>query len=131
MKNIKTLILLLCLLCLASSCRKEETVSVIGSWELVSVQDVPVSEGLSVWLDFSSDGFSLYQRAEENVCYQKFTGTWTLTGKVLSGKYSDGSLWASDYTVAVSGSELTLTSSGTPQETMRYRKASLPAGIGQ
>lgn len=116
------------------SCHKEPAVSadsLIGHWQLVSIDGDAVgtksfsdSQGLSVWISFSSDSFDLYQKAGKEVSYSHYKGTWTLSEGTLSGKYSDGSAWASSYDVALDGEFLTLTS---PTEVQKFHKeASLP-----
>lgn len=131
MRNIKHIILTIIILIFATGCKKEANLSenIIGSWELVSVDGNPVAAELSVWLDFTADGFSIYQRAESEAMYEKFEGTWSLSGTTLSGSYKDGTSWGSSYSVTVSGEDLTLTSASSPQEVTHYRKSPLPSSV--
>ena len=97
---------------LAASCGKKDKLSVVGCWQLESLEtraavgDVEVD----IYVSFASDrSFELYQMIGEGR-YRRFTGTYTLTGTVIDGTYSDGSKWGSAYDVSVEGKTLTLTS---------------------
>ena len=96
---------------LVVSCGKKDKLSVVGCWQLESLEtraavgDVEVD----VYVSFTPDkSFELYQMIGEGR-YRRFTGTYTLTGTVLDGSYSDGSKWGSAYDVSVSKGTLTLT----------------------
>lgn len=131
MHNIKHIILTVIIFIFAQGCKKEANLSenIIGSWELVSVDGNSVPAELSVWLDFTADGFSIYQRAESEAMYERFEGTWSLIGTTLSGCYMDGTSWGSSYSAAVSGEELRLTSATSPQEVTLYTKSPLPSSV--
>ena len=99
-------------------------VSVKGAWELSSVT-TKTSIGsiqVNVYLDFTTDSFTLYQKIGEGR-YTVYSGIYTLSENSLSGSYSGGKAWG-PYTVAVSDGTLTLTSPG-GEETDVYRKISL------
>ena len=126
----KVILLIFCVIGLFSSCRKEESpaLQIVGSWELIMLDGSTVPSELSVWLDFSDDGtFAIYQRADSQVLYRRLVGRWSVTGDMLHGTYDDGSSWASAYKIALSGPELTLTSS--EEETTVYVKKPLPASV--
>lgn len=85
-----------------------------------SVPDEP-----SVWLDFSGNGrIIIYQRADPEAFYRRITGSWSVTGRTISGTYDDGSAWASEYEITISGTIMTLTSSG--NEVTVYTRQTLP-----
>lgn len=125
----KFLIMLAALLMVAvvGGCKKDSgnklSEQIIGSWELSAVdftRSVMIGDVfVEVYVDFLSDGsFTLSQvlgagRAEE------FSGTWTLTGSTLSGTYSDGTAWGTDYEASVTDDVLTLVSGG---DTYRYTR---------
>ena len=128
--------LLLCLVAgmlLLGACNKpegggegggEETkLSVEGSWELsgVTTKATVGSVNVSVYVTFASGQFTLYQKIGEGR-YTQFTGTYTLSGNALTGKYADDKAWG-PYTAALSGGNLTLTSAG-GKEVDTYRKVS-------
>ena len=113
MKNIARIaaICILLAICL-SGCKKKDGVSVVGCWQLESIEtrasigDVEVD----VYLRFAADKtFEIHQMLGEGR-YRHFTGTYTLTGKVLDGTYEDGTKWGSSYEVANGKGTLTLTS---------------------
>lgn len=108
---------------------EEDKLSVEGAWELSGVA-TKVSVGsvdVSVYMEFASGKFTLYQKIGEGR-YSKFDGTYTLSDKSLSGKYSDGTSWG-PYTAAMSGSNLTLTSAG-GREVDTYKKiSSIPSTV--
>lgn len=107
------------------SCRKEPVLtsdSLYGIWHLVSIDADPVgtksfsdAEGLDVWMNLQGSSFVLYQKAGSNTSYNQFEGTWSLSGTMISGKYADGSLWASSYEVFLDGDYLTLSTASEVQ----------------
>lgn len=124
----KTLSIILSSFVLAVSCGKnKDVISIVGSWELCDYQTKSVTIGqqpVSVFVDFASDGtFELRQKTGSEQRFTEYSGTWNLAGDMLSGKYVDGSSWASTYTVTLSGDKLTLTSSTIPAEVMTFQKA--------
>lgn len=126
----KTFLFIVSSFVLAVSCGKnKDGISIIGSWELCDYQTKSVTIGqqpVSVFVNFASDGtFELRQKTGSEQRFTEYTGTWNLAGDMLSGKYEDGSSWASTYTVALSSERLTLTSSTVPAEVMTFRKAQI------
>ncbi len=72
--------------------------SPIGEWALTEWND---SKDLpfGVYLRLNEDNtFDLYQHTA-NVLWVHYTGTYSLNGNTLSGVYSDGESWATDYTI--------------------------------
>lgn len=125
-------ILFIALAFILTSCHKEpkpvSAEEIIGTWTLEHFGGVPAGE-LSIWIDFQSSSFDIYQRASSDVSYEHFTGEWTITAGVLSGKYSDGTSWASSYNAEISeDGKLVLVSSSTEEESI-YRKADFPSGF--
>lgn len=104
-----------------------------GDWELTSVQQaksaVIGSETVSVYLRFTEKEFEIYQIIGSGNP-RKYSGTYTLSGNTLSGKYSDknNTPWASSYDVKVDGGTLTMVPSG-KSETNVYKKTSIPASV--
>lgn len=107
----------LTVLCLAAlSCGKSnkdsetKSLKVTGSWVLSRVEtkaptvgDVPVE----IYIDFASgSAFTLYQKLGEGK-FTKFTGTYTVSGKELSGSYTGGSAWG-PYEMELSEDQLVL-----------------------
>lgn len=89
--------------------KKTQNVDIVGKWELVDMQTKSVQIGgyeVSVFLDFRSDKtFSLSQILGDGRA-REFSGTWSLTGNALSGKYSDGTSWGAGYKVKIEDEQL-------------------------
>ena len=109
----KRLLYLTIIILLSVSCKKDNqevqkiplSEQIIGEWELV---DIEVTKGamlgeeiIEVTLVFNTDmTFSIRQM----LGYGRpvtYTGTWTMPEDILSGTYSDGKRWASDYKVSI------------------------------
>ncbi len=104
---------------------KDTKLDITGIWQLTRVETRSATIGsqtVNVYIEFSSGSFTLYQNLGGDR-YEKFTGTYSLYGNLLSGTYSTGASLASTYTVEVEGSTMTLTTSG-GQEADVYSKIS-------
>lgn len=102
---------------------KETPVDVTGDWELQNV------ENTSVYVSFGQDGdFQLYQKLGEGR-YRKFTGVYTVDVNIVSGTYSDGTSWGTDYKASISGLELTMVSLGGSGTAYTYASASIPDSV--
>lgn len=110
MKKI-TLFALAVLLLVFSGCKKETkdlATLLIGDWQL-SAYEQPVSksitigdEKIDVFVSFVALDFGFYLRQSIGEGYLKtFSGSWTLAGNTLSGKYLDGAPWGSTYTIDI------------------------------
>lgn len=83
----------------------------VGEWHLVSWNGAAPGV-FDAYVSFASDKtFEIYQQIEQ-VGYQKYTGSYLIGNKMLSGKYSDNTPWGSSYEVSFdeSGNTLTLVS---------------------
>ena len=117
-----------------SSCggEKEDPLNVIGSWKLANLETKAVSLGgqqVDVYMTFNDDfSFELYQKIGSAGRYKHYHGTWTLTGTVLDGRYSDNTPWASSYEVTQNKEKTTLvlTCAG---EVYTYSKTNIPSDI--
>lgn len=120
------------------SCGKEQpidaTVDITGSWhltELIEIDTRSVTIGqeiVDIYLDLAKDNtFRLYQMVGTGK-YRCFTGTWSLNENTLSGIYSDGTPWGTQYEVELNetSTELTLTGKG---EKYVYSKELIPEKI--
>lgn len=107
-----------------------DTVDVTGCWELARVETKSAtvgSETVDVYIQFQSGSFELYQRIGDSPRYTKFTGTYSLDGTRLGGKYDNGTAWATSYEVSKQGTDLIL-SCGSEKDV--YKKiASLPSNL--
>ena len=122
-----------------ASCRKnnlsgeKEVLDIVGVWELSAIDITKAAtlgdETVNVYVDFAPDNsFTLYQLLGEGR-YSVYTGSWTLSGDYLFGNYSDGSNWASSYTITVSKVALVLTTSDGSQITTYRRIDEVPASV--
>lgn len=110
----------------------EEPFSVTGEWQLsqISTKASIGGQTVDVYVAFNEDGsFELYQMIGTGR-YRKFTGTWSLLEKVLSGSYTGGGKWASDYNVELDEARTTMTLTTLDgSETTVYRKQAIPADV--
>ena len=111
--------------------KDEMPIDITGDWNLVNIQTKSATLGgqtVDVYILFSSDkSFTLYQMIGQGR-YHKYSGTWSMTGATLTGKYSDGKQWGSSYEVErLSSGEITLTSASGEVDT--YRKATIPSSV--
>lgn len=130
-------LLLLSLSFLSANCHhdpQEDPLVIDGQWQITQFSTKTVNIGdqpVDIYINFISGGsFEMYQMLGTGR-YRKFTGTWNLTDKLLSGSYSDGQPWASTYEVSMDEARtlLTLTSTATPQEVSTYRKQTIPQDV--
>lgn len=113
-----------------SDSKEENPIDVTGEWELSKVETKSVKigdESVTVYVKFDGGTFTLYQVLGKGRP-RKYTGTYTLSDNLLSGKYSDGSNWGSSYTVSASGSTLNLAQTG-GKEIDSFRKTNIPQDI--
>ena len=92
--------------------KNDKAIDITGTWELINIEITKAAqlgeESIEVEITFNSDKtFSLSQVLGEGRA-QEFSGTWQLTDKTLTGKYSNGKAWGSSYEVSVENSTLTM-----------------------
>ena len=83
----------------------------VGEWHLVSWNGAAPAYSMLTCRSLPDKTFEIYQQIEQ-VGYQKYTGSYLIGNKMLSGKYSDNTPWGSSYEVSFdeSGNTLTLVS---------------------
>lgn len=98
--------------------------AIVAEWHLVKVSGLNTVP--QVYVNFASDlSFELYQQVGEGR-YRKYDGTYTVTGSLVSGKYSDGEKWGSDYEASFDESDnLVLTAQNGSAEVCTYKKEAL------
>ena len=134
----KWILIAACALALAAGCKKTPEpgpakADIVGEWQLNSVATKATIAGktVNVYVAFTADGsFELYQQLGQG-WYQYYSGTWTLSDdNVLSGRYSNGSEWGSEYAVVQNGNTMTLTTAaGEGKETDTYTKTMIPDAV--
>jgi hypothetical protein len=114
----------------ATGCKKDEKpidcqATLPGEWHCT-----PEGIDADIYAAFNVDGsFDLYQKAGEGR-YRHYTGTWECKGNTLSGDYSDGTPWGSDYTVNFSDQDnMTFTALNGSEEIMAYTRESVPTEV--
>ena len=115
---------------LALSCRKYESgVDISGEWHLVSTGELSM-ESIDVYVSFGKGTFVLYQKLGEGR-YYVYSGTYSLSGSLLSGSYSDGTSWGSDYDIALDpgGELLTMTARNGSGEVSTYERKAVPEEV--
>lgn len=110
----------------------EEPLNVAGQWELLDIQTKSVEIGdveVGVFMEFKSDNtFAIWQKQGEGR-HRKYTGTWTLTGSHMTGKYSDGKSWGAEYDVKIESGNLYMSETKKNMQTYVYSKCSIPSDL--
>lgn len=124
------------LLALSAGCSKDDDgpkypdSGVVGEWHLTEWIDGTHSE-FDVYIEFLSDGkFNSYEKVETSV-YVRRSGNFTIDGTRLSGRYSSGKPWKTDYAFELSGDgkTLTMTSDTGIAEVSVYTRSAIPEAI--
>ena len=100
---------------------------IIGEWELMDIETTKGAmlgeEKVEVTIIFNQD---MTFTIEQMLGYGRpvtYKGTWTLPEDVLSGTYSDGKKWASDYKVVMEEDTMYMTPNlETAIETCTYKR---------
>ena len=128
MKTIFKFILALSVFAASVSCGEKDngpavSEKIVAEWHLVNVSGM--TSVPQVYVNFSQDlSFELYQKVGEGR-YRKYEGTYTVAGSVVSGQYSDGEKWGSDYKASFEGENMTLTAQNGSEEACTYEKKAL------
>lgn len=114
-----------------ASCQSEETAlkeEIVGDWHYSAVEN---GIYMDVWLSLSPDGtFKLYQLVGKGA-YWSSTGTYTVdTAKsIISGRYSDMTMWAHDYEFDIIVNTLKMTAVDAPSHVVKYRRKAIPSDV--
>lgn len=103
---------------------------IVGEWHLTTWNQSSPAD-FDVYMEFLSDGrFNIYQKVETSL-YVKYSGDYIASDSRLSGRYSDGVSWGSDYTYELSddGNTLTMTSNTDNAEVSVYTKTPIPGQV--
>lgn len=121
---------------IASGCGKEnkedKALDITGQWELIDIQTKAAQIGdaaIEVYIEFKEDNtFSMWQMLGVGR-HEKMSGTWTLTGNVLNGKYSDNKDWGTGYNVSIESDNLYMTEMKTGSEVCVYGRCTIPSDL--
>lgn len=101
---------------------------IIAEWHLVSVSGMASSSVPQVYIAFASDlTFEMYQKVGDVMRYRKYDGIYKVSGNVVTGKYSDGEDWGSEYVVSFENEHMVMTAQNGSAEVCRYEKKALSA----
>lgn len=125
----KSIYILIALLLVATGCKKDKPVDyaklIIGEWHCA-----PETFEADVYLALDTDGtFDLYQQIGEGR-HRHYSGEWEINENVLSGIYSDGQAWGSNYQVSFSGGDaMSLKALNGSEEVMKYSREAIPSEV--
>ena len=98
---------------------------IVGEWHYSGEE---LGQAVDVYLGFDADGsFDLYQMIGEGL-HRYYTGTYSIEGAVVSGVYSNGNPWASDYSVSFQDGSMTMKSTSVDYS-ITYTKKIIPDEI--
>lgn len=133
--NMKKYIYILLLLFLFASCKKSEheaqriplSEQIVGKWELHNIEITKAAvlgeEIIKISIYFSETNTFIIEQMLGSGRPVTYTGLWSMIDDLISGTYSDGNRWASDYKVLIDGDILTLTPSvEAASETQIYKR---------
>lgn len=137
MKTLKIWSLFVVMLLVASSCEKTNTPNppaaglenIYNEWKLAEWGGA--ESEFSVYIDFNEDGtFEIYQQVYD-LSFSKFSGSFTISGDILSGVYTNGDMWKSDYKVSLDteGKVLTMVSQEDVPVTGIYNTTTIPEDV--
>ena len=135
MKNIYKILMLVCVAFISLSCGGKKgsdgpqvAGQMVAEWHLVSVSGLSTSAVPQVYINFASDmKFEMYQKVGDVMRYRKYVGTYKVSGNVVTGTYSDGEDWGSEYAVSFDNELMVMTAQNGSAEVCRYEKKALSA----
>lgn len=133
MKRFAIIISLMFALCSCKEAKENVSLDITGEWQIADMiltKAVQVgNEKVDIYMSFSADNtFNLWQFLGYGR-YKHFAGTWELSGDILTGKYSDGSVWGNVYKVSVSDDILTMEATQNSTDIYKYTRTVIPDSI--
>ena len=129
----KILYILAAAICLLTSCEKQLKFpeKLYGDWFCHSTS--LTSTDVYVYVTFNADSFILYQKIGDGA-YRVYNGTYTLTPGadglyILTGEYSDGTPWGTEYAVLSSSNDTMVLTAGDVTETYTRVADGIPADV--
>lgn len=126
------------LIVLLVSCQHKEEpgTDISGTWHLVDTEGLILDQevAIDVYAVFNSGNFELYQSLGESAGrYWYYSGTYSTSGNVLTGRYSDGTrlggVSGEGYSIHLEGNSLFLTSIFSGEVSEYELVDEVPAGI--
>ena len=115
-------------LTLFTGCREKDEVQhmIIGEWHF---SDEEVGHEIDVYVSFNIDyTFDMYQKIGEGA-HRYYKGTFEVDRSLVTGAYSDGTPWASDYNVSFLDGNMVMTSVEDEGYSITYKKEKIPAEV--
>lgn len=127
MKSLKIWSLVVLFAMAMVGCGKHNDTDIVGQWHLTNWSNAEPE--FEVYIEFLESGeFNIYQQVW-SFTYEHFTGTYTASDGVISGKYSDGSAWLTSYQYSVDDSTLKLYNKSNLAEVGVYKACTIPASV--
>lgn len=116
----KKYIYIVLLVFLCASCKKSKpevpvvplSEQIVGTWELCDIEVTKAAilgdEIVDITIVFSESNTFIIEQMLGSGRPVTYTGAWSMIDDVISGTYSDGNKWASDYKVSIDEDMLTL-----------------------
>lgn len=111
-----------------SACNKKDEVmrNIVGEWLYA---DEESGQEIEVYLSFDvDDTFEMYQRIGAGA-HRLRTGTYHVDRNYVTGVYSDGTPWASDYILFFADDQMIMRSVQSEGYYAVYKKARIPAEV--
>lgn len=127
MKKILYMIIAAALL-VFTGCREKDEVQhrIVGEW-LYSTEES--GQAIEIYVAFNIDWtFDMYQKIGEGA-HRYYKGNYEVERTLVSGSYSDGTPWASDYDVSFLNGDMIMKSVQNDGYSITYKKAKIPAEV--
>ncbi len=137
MKTLKIFALIALAALTMTACDKEKggkkpngaTVSIVGEWHIATFEGDEAP--FDIYVDFNEDGsYEMYQRLY-TLNYERYGGTYAVSGDTVTGSYDDGQSWKCGYKAELSadGNTLTMRSYEDVSVTTVYTKTPIPTEV--
>lgn len=110
---------------MTSACHEKDEVQhrIVGEWKY---QDEESGNDIDIRVAFYVDyTFDLYQKVGEGA-HRYYKGTYTVDKTLVSGVYSDGTPWASEYNVTFVNGNMIMTPTSSEVYSVTYIKERIP-----
>jgi hypothetical protein len=97
-----------------------------GQWHIIEWNNE--TPEFDAYIEFKAGKFNIYQQVY-SIFFEKFEGSYNVSGDIITGSYTNGSNWACGYKFEVSGDQLTLYSQEDISVTSVYEKCEIPQAV--